>query len=217
MSRSATCLRPARNHGEQLLEDVNTVYGTADLVIRLLELHPLSPKPPLDVAGSMPSQMSDHSIQEDSKRQQCKAANASTQGQPSQQQATWPTPKPAEWHDIELVAESACVSLGWALSLTNLHHIPAETVHRLIAILCQLIQHLVAGHLPDLDLDMQKLFKLGMHPVLQLVQHAQIEEGTNLAVAMLSRMAIDSSLIPQSLTHAVQILSIFSELTQAKR
>ena len=200
-SPSSSTHRPARDDEGLLLEDVNATIGAADLVIRLPEFRPLSPRPLQDGFGGMDTQSYEHTTEGDSTSQPRPGTNASSQAPALHQRATWPTPKPSGWQDIELVAERACMSLHWALSLRSVHHIPSETVHRLIAILCQLIQHLVAGHLPDLDLDMHKLFKSGLHPILTAQLKGQLAD-TELVVAMMTRMAIDPDLIPDSPTAA---------------
>ena len=73
----------------------------------------------------------------------------------------------------------------------------------------------MAGHLPDLGLDMQKLFDAGLHPVLiaQVTRHAA---RAGLAAAMLSRMAVDSSLMSQGSSSARLICSLFCKSRVAK-
>ena len=110
------------------------------------------------------------------------------------------------------------MSLHWAMTFKThgIYHITAEFVQTLTARLGRLIQCLVAGHLPDLKLDMREVFKAGLNPVLtaQMVQDA---ECTDLAVAMMSRIAVDASLVCEGLAswpHAAHILRIFCESTQ---
>lgn len=71
------------------------------------------------------------------------------------------------------------------------------------------------GHLPDQDLNMGKLFRAGLQPVLA-AQVAGFEQYTDLAVAMLSRLAADCNLIPEGRALAgPQIISIFCEFLHA--
>ena len=183
-----------------LLEDVNATVGAAEIMIRLLELCP-----PLPIARPLkdgPNQ----TTEANGAGQDCPAA-ASTQAQAVHQPALWPTPKPADGQKMELVAVKACMSLDWALSLTSLPCIPAKAVHEMTALLCHLLQCLVAGHLPDLKMDMQKLFKAGLHPVLtaQVAGHAACSD---LAAAMLSRMAVDTSMMLPGSSVAGKLLCI---------
>ena len=89
-----------------------------------------------------------------------------------------------------------------------------ETVQQLIGQLCQVMQALASGHMPDLDLDMCSLFTAGLSPVLT-AHYAEYPGYSGLATAMLSRLGKDCSLIPHSLDNAVQICSLFCELHQA--
>ena len=192
---------------ERLLTDVNTACGAVGLVSRLLELHPLSDRPLPKVSGSQPSHDHDQALRDISNGLCCTPADESTHVLDS---LKWPTPRPSEWQDIELVALRACNALGWALSPTVMHRVPTDTVNKLVGQLCQLIQRLVSGHLPDLDLDMQKLFETGLQPVLtaQLAGYAEI---TNMAAALYARMVSDSSLAPYWQEHARQMCSVFCE------
>lgn len=194
------------------------MYKTRDavnMVSSLLDLHPLSQRPPAEVTLSdthgNPANDCATAMNGCSNKQQCTMADASTHAQASRQPAKWPTPKPSEWNDIELVASRCCASLTWALSLSDGL---SDDGNELTRDLCQLIQRLVIGHLPDLDLDMRKLFKAGLQPVLAAL-HKGHAEYTGLAVAMLSRLALDSTLISQSqLTDTSQLLSVFCEFQQ---
>lgn len=213
-SDSASPHKPAMVNEALLLEDANATLGAADLMIRLLKLRPLSPRPPLDDDfGVLPAQ-SHNQIKEGNNAGQHRPAAASTPAQALHQPAVWPTPKPTEWHDIKLVAIKACMSLDWALSLRSAQLVPAETLHRLTAMLCQLIQRLVAGHLPDLDLNMENLFTAGQ-PGLHAAQLEGHAECTGLAAAMLARLAVDSKLVAQGTLSAGPISSIFCKSPKA--
>lgn len=206
----ASIHRSANDNQQGPLHDADTTTRAAELVIRLLELRPLSPRPPHEVCVAVTAQHCNQNTDGNTTRQlvvEPTGATSSNQAQASHQPETWPTPKPNEWHDVKLVAAKACMSLDWALSLTKVQGLPGETLHRLTATLCQLLQRLVAGHLPDLDLDMQDLLRAGVHPILtaQLEGHA---DCTGPPAAMLSRLTMDSSLIPVGSAHATSKYSI---------
>lgn len=179
----------------------------ADLILRLLKSHPLSPQSPPEVSSAQSGQ---DGAQVASKHNPVGSTTAEVASQapaasPCSEQ--WPTPKASQWQDIELVATRACIALGWALSPGVVHH-AEEAVWSLAAQLYQLVQRLVIGHLLDLDLCVRKLFRLGLHPILRfhIDGHA---ESTSLTVAMLSRMAMDCSAIAVGWLHAEQICLIF--------
>lgn len=132
---------------------------------RLLELHPLSQRLPAGVSGGLPVDK-DTMTAENTKTGQCgKLPIAAAQPPTSCQPEMWPTPEPNEWQDVELVALRAVTILGWAVSTVSASHTSVQDTNVLVQRLCQLLQHLVAGHLPDLDLDMQRLFGVGLRPV----------------------------------------------------
>lgn len=207
-ARSASTSRPtgtATVSQKQLHDDVTTAWYAAEMVTGLLRLHPLSQRPQPEASGQpLPQDITQpHSIE-----QQCTASSASTQARASEQ---WPTPKPNEWQDIRLIAERACSTLDWVLSPTVTQQTPSESVDRLVGQLSQLLQLLLPGHLTDLDLQMPKLFRDGLKSVLkaQLAGHV---EYTGLALAMMSRLATDCSLITTSMAVAgPQIISVFCE------
>lgn len=193
---------------------MNAVLAAVYLMITLLELHPLSQRPPPKVSGGLPAGK-DTLAAEDIKAGLCGTpSDASTQARCSFQSQKWATPKPNDWQDIKLIAIRAFTTLGWARSTTVRAHTSVDTIKPLVEQMCQLIQHLLAGHLPDLDLDMQTLFDIGLQPVLdaELGGHAGFK---TLAAAMLSRLATDSSLMVQGRTCARHICHIFCESSQA--
>lgn len=200
----------ARDNQQQgLLDDVHITMDAADLIIKMLELHPLSHRPPPEVRGAMSAQQCDQTSNGNSVRQRCTTVTASTQPQVSRQPELWPTPHPNEWHDIQLVTTRACMSLHWAMTFKThgTHHITAEFVQTLTARLGQLIQCLVAGHLPDLKLDMREVFKAGLNPIL-MAQMVQDAECTDLAVAMMScQLGLRGlSLLATRSTHTLYLL-----------
>lgn len=195
---------------EQLHDDVLMAHNTVDLVNRLLELYPLSQRPPAAIQVTNLSQNGGQVGKDSSAQQQFTAATrAQVQAAFSQR---WPTPKPHEWQDIQLIFTRACFTLIWALS-TLQHNILKETVQQLIQQLGQVMQLLASGHMPDLGLDMRSLFTAGLSPVLS-AQYAEHPGYSGLATTMLSRLGKDCSLIPQSLEHSVQICSLFCEFQQ---
>ena len=176
-------------------------HDAVSLVNRLLKLHPLSQRPSAAVPPKKASS---------AQQQFTAAAIAPVQAAFSQK---WPTPKPNEWQDIELVFTRASCTLIWALSTLQCNMLK-ESVQQLLGQLCQVMQLLAGGHMPDLDLDMRSLFTAGLSPVLS-AQHAEHPGYSGLATAMLSRLGKDCSLIPQSLDHATQMCSLFCESQQA--
>lgn len=177
------------NQSNLLPDDVSVANDAVDLVKRLLKLHPLSQRPP-------------------------GATAASTQAS-AYQPDRWPTPKSNEWQDIQLVFLKACITLTWALSIFSTHtsqeHFRGDSAS--VGQLSQLMQLLAIGHMPDMDLDMRKLFKVGMRPVLG-AQYFEHPGYSGFTIAMLSRLARDCSLMPQSLDHALGIGSLFCESSQ---
>ena len=165
---------------------------------------------------SQPAPSHQQPTQDNSTEQPSLTAAALSQPQrASYQPETWPRPTPHEWHEIELVATWACTALSWALSLIGVYHITVETVQKLTANLFQLIQLLVAGHMPDLDLDMRELFIAGL-PAVLTVQHSRREAYTELTITMLSRLAKDSRLVVQCRDIAGHLCSLFCKLQPSK-
>ena len=208
-ANSAAMPRPADTAAEST-EDLHAAVAVTceavELMLTLLESHPLSQQSPPEVSTAQPAQHQALPMNS--------AASSTAAGVPPQAQAAsplsekWPTPKPTQWQDIELVAMRACTTLGWALSPAAVRQVPAEALHDLAARLYLLIEGLVIGHLPDLHVSVYKLFTLGLQPILSF--HVQGEaEDTSLAVAMLSRLANDSSVIPVGCTYAAEICNVF--------
>ena len=200
---------------EQLHNDVIVAHDAVSLVKRLLDLHPLSQRTPAADSSMLVSTLSrsgDQAIKDGSTQQQI-AANALPYVQAAFPQR-WPTPKPNEWHDIQLVFAKAGVTLTWALS-TLRHENLKGTVQQLIGHLGQVMQLLAGGHMPDMQLDMRLLFTAGLSPVLS-AQCAEHLGYLGLTTAMLSRLGKDCGLIPQTLAHADQICSLFCELQPAQ-
>ena len=179
-----------------VLHDAALAAASAvDLMVKLLDLHPLSQRPQPGALGQHPSQ-----AQDDNSEQQGTAGDTSTQAQDESQPEIWPKPEPREWQAIELVATRACGALDWALSPTVVHHVPMASWNALALRLPKLLERLLIGHLPDLDLDMHPLFQAALKPVLR-VRLAGFREYTALAVAMLStRMAVDFRLLDGNTT-----------------
>ena len=110
----------------------------------------------------------------------------------------WSTPTPAEWSDIELVITRGCVTLHWAQLPRVAHHLPPQAARhqrQLVQQLCKLIHQLVGGHVLDMSINMKKLFDAALLPVLRAYSPDTSEPSALLAI-MLSRLAVDSTLIP---------------------
>lgn len=203
---------------------MNITCKAVELMVTLLKAQPLSQQPTPEVSSAPPAQNQTPPMHNDS------PASSTVPGMAPQTQATsplsarWPTPKPSQWLDIELVATRACTTLGWALSPAVVCQVPAEALDSLAVQLYQLIQRLVIGHLPGLELSVRKLFRLGLQPILAfhsrgyaettgpvaaMLSRLAVDSSASLAVAMLSRLARDSSVIPVGCTHAAEICNIF--------
>ena len=212
-ARSASHTGAADTSAQYGLDNMDTTRKAVRMAICLLDTHPLSPRPQSEAPGQISTQgCCAQTTAADSTDQQC----VPTQAEAPSQLEQWPTPKPSEWADIVLVAERACLTLDRALSRKTAHQASPEVVHDLIVQLSELLKCLVIGHLPDLDLDMCKLFHQGLQPVLA-AKLAGRTEYRDLAVAMLSRLAVDCNLIPGGRAFAgPEIVSIFCEFVQAK-
>lgn len=196
---------------EQLHNDVILAHDAVRFVKALLALHPLSQRIPAAIPPTLVSTVSqsgDQAMKDGSTKQQTAGA-ALPQVQAAQR---WPTPKPNEWEEIQLVFVRACCSLTYALGLLA-RNVLKETVQQLIGHLGPVMQLLAGGHMPDMDIDMCRLFASGLPPVLS-AQCAEHLGYSGLTTAMLSRVGKDSSLLPQSLEHSAQICSLFRELYQ---
>ncbi|KAL3142059.1 hypothetical protein ABBQ32_004687 [Trebouxia sp. C0010 RCD-2024] len=143
------------------MEPVEVTCQAVVLVTRLLDVHHLARRSRTAAPGQQPAQAQSKSSEEPGT-----AANASSQAQASHQPDVWPTPEPNEWQDVELVATRACASLDWAVSLTVNQDFPTVGMKMMAWQLKELLQRLVIGHLPDLDLDMCALFRAALKPVL---------------------------------------------------
>ena len=188
----------------QLLLDVNTIARAVALTTCLLGLHPLSQKAPPKVSTGQPTESQAHSVT-DISAVACLAAHTPARAQVSDQPEKWPTPTPAEWQDVVLVATRAFLTLSWSSQV--MRSVPAEDSHMLITSLVHLLHCLVLGHLLDVDLDVSMLFSVGLESVLRLLG-AGHAEYTDLAVAMLSRLAMDRALIPAGYPQAQAIFTM---------
>ncbi len=175
--------------GTQLLPDMNTMSTAVGLTILMLEVQPLSHKARLEGVNEQLGQNQAHPVKEGSAVAHT-ANDAPAQAEASDQSEKWPTPTPEEWKDVMLVATRAIILLLWSLTPQIVRSVPAKDSHMLTALLAHLLERLVIGHLPDLDLDMSMLFMTGQEPILRAIT-AGHREYTGLAVAMLSRLATD--------------------------
>lgn len=93
-----------------------------------------------------------------------------TVAMPACLEAAWPTPTAPMWADIEMVAVRALVTLEWAnqeACTAVATPGPTETWPALRQALILLIDALLRGHILDWDLDMSKVLKFGLLPVLR--------------------------------------------------
>ena len=123
------------------------------------------------------------------------------QGITQDSSTTWLTPTTAEWQDIELVVGRASATIWWALlpRVMQTTLLQDQTRHQwelLMQLLCKLLQQLMLGHALDPDLDMITLFSRALRPVLSACCTGT-GNFSSLAIAMLGRLAEDSTLLPQ--------------------
>ncbi len=82
----------------------------------------------------------------------------------------WPTPSVTVWDDIQTIVTRAFLTLEWLL---RQHSLKADASHassdaqRLMHAIAALVYKLVAGHLLDRKLNMQRVFTSGILPVLE--------------------------------------------------
>ena len=193
----------------QVRLDVNTIARAVALTTSLLELQPLSHKASLKASTGQPAQSEAQPVT-DVSAVECIAADAPAGAQVSDLPEKWPRPTPDEWQDVDLVAARAFTTLHWSSLPQVMRSVSAEDYHMLVASLAYLLHCLVVGHLLDVDLDVSMLFSVGLDPVLRLIS-AGHAEYTDLAVAMLSRLAMDRALIPTGCRQAQAIFAIFCE------
>lgn len=212
---SATTLTPAETAKldlHELIDGLIVTCDAADLMVRLLLLHPLSQRPNSEALDGPTAEDRARATADDGSEEQGTAAVAFTQTKTAAGSGVWPKPEPNAWRHIKLVAARACASLDWALSIQALPEYAVEHFDWLLMRLCELLELLLLGHLPDTDLDMHTVFKAALKPVLEAVLAGR-GEYTALAVEMLSRLGTDCRLIPQSMADAaLQIVWIFCEL-----
>ena len=193
--RSAATTNQADTPGsqEQLLDNVDLTCKAVELMLTLLESHPLSQQSPPEVSRTPRAHEQAQPMNNDNPASSTAAETAPLGQAASSLSEKWPTPKPSQWQDIELIATRACTTLGWALSPAVVRRFPAEALHDLAARLYLLIQ---------------RLFTLGLQPIL--ASHLQgYAETTSLATAMLSRLAVDGSVMVLGCTYAAEICYMF--------
>ena len=112
-----------------------------------------------------------------------------------------PTPSPAVWRDIETIALRAFNTLDWVCRqlftqrFLHGHDKPSDIpgCEDLATQLVLLLQAVLIGHLPDMQLDMARLYKDGLHAVLlaqQLMASSQV-----ITIPVLQRLAQDVRLV----------------------
>ena len=113
----------------------------------------------------------------------------------------WPTPLVTEWDDIQTTVTRAFLTLEWLLRQdlgcpeSDASHPHDSRAQGLIHAIAALIYKLVAGHLLDKKLNMQRVFTSGLLPVLEAWAMYRL---TNLDLnllgqLLLTRMATDAA------------------------
>jgi len=156
-------------------DQVHTMSSLAAFINDILQRQPLMQQPKADVSSSSPAAL----------------------------QQRLPTPPSAVWRQIETVVLRALVLLDWVLSSTVSS--PSEQPEldqqneldkwgTLFNELEQLFQTLLLPHLLDMQLDMGRVYKEGLHAVL--LSQCLIEDCFgSLTTAMLRRLAQDTRLV----------------------
>ncbi len=105
----------------------------------------------------------------------------------------WPTPLVTDWDDIQATVTKAFLTLEWLLR-QELVSLEADTSHAhglcpngLIHAIAALIYKLVAGHLLDEKLNMQRVFTSGLLPILEAWSSYGL---TNLNLNLLGQMML---------------------------
>ena len=120
---------------------------------------------------------------------------------PPDYECVMPTPSPAVWRDIETIALRALNTLEWVCRqlftqrFLHGHDQPPDIpgCEDLAIQLVLLLQSVLIGHLPDMQLDMARLYKGGLHAVLlaqQLMASSQV-----ITIPVLQRLAQDVRLV----------------------
>ncbi len=113
---------------------------------------------------------------------------------------SWPTPSVTVWNDIQATVTRAFLTLEWLLRQgplkADFSHAHDSDARRLMNDIAALICRLVAGHLLDEKLSMQRVFASGVLPVLEawsIYGLANLDLNT-LGQMLLTRMTTDATL-----------------------
>ena len=113
---------------------------------------------------------------------------------------SWPTPSVTVWNDIQATVTRAFLTLEWLLRQgplkADFSHAHGSDARRLMNAIAALIYRLVAGHLLDENLNMQRVFTSGFLPVLEawsIYGLTNLDLNT-LGQLLLTRMTTDATL-----------------------
>ncbi|KAL0054265.1 hypothetical protein WJX82_006384 [Trebouxia sp. C0006] len=113
---------------------------------------------------------------------------------------SWPTPSVTVWNDIQATVTRAFLTLEWLLRQgplkADFSHAHGSDARRLMNAIAALIYRLVAGHLLDEKLNMQRVFTSGFLPVLEawsIYGLTNLDLNT-LGQLLLTRMTTDTTL-----------------------
>ena len=112
-----------------------------------------------------------------------------------------PTPSPAVWRDIETILLRSFNTLDWVcrqIFIQRYHHgyhkpSDVQGCEDLVAQLVLLLQAVLIGHLPDMQLDMAQLYKEGL-PAVLLAQQLKASFRV-VTIPVLQRLAQDVPLV----------------------
>ncbi len=129
-------------------------------------------------------------------------------GQDSQDQLLgslpcWPTPLVTEWDDIQTTVTRAFLTLEWLLRQdlgppeADAPHAHDSCARGLIHAIAALIFKLVAGHLLDKKLNMQRVFTSGLLPILEVwsIRGLTKLDLSLLGQLLLTRMTTDAAVL----------------------
>ena len=136
-------------------------------------------------------------------------------------QQHWPTPTAATWEDSVTVAIRVASALEWTDSQMRRRRAPADRIvmqrHRSLAnSLLEMLQILLAGHIPDLSVDVGLLYDnlfhvvMGLWPCTQTMHRPNLSQlpipitcnsAAQLGRSMLKRLASDASLAKRLCQH----------------
>jgi len=130
---------------------------------------------------------------------------------------SWPTPSAAAWEDIQTVACRLWLTLEWLLKpdkqAAEFSGPDIQGCWPLTLQLAALLHKLLAGHLLDPKLNMQRIFSSGMMTVMSAwyTHRLQIRHVNDLGWLLLKRMVSDSGLRSLSNLPSTQIMDAMTD------